>query len=70
MCYEVKCSTCGKSTWGGCGRHVESVHKKIPQGQHCLCRGWPGVKAVTDGSDGGAVSADAEPKAASTCVVL
>ncbi|KDP41564.1 hypothetical protein JCGZ_15971 [Jatropha curcas] len=43
MCYEVKCSSCGKTTWCGCGRHVRSVYKRIPQGQHCLCNGWPGV---------------------------
>ena len=44
MCYQTKCSSCGKTTWGGCGRHVLSVYKGIPEGQHCLCRAWPGVK--------------------------
>ncbi|KAI0090983.1 hypothetical protein BDY19DRAFT_668463 [Irpex rosettiformis] len=24
-CYAVKCSTCGKTTWKGCGQHVDSV---------------------------------------------
>lgn len=43
MCYQVKCGSCGKSTWAGCGRHVASVHRQIPQGQHCACRDWPGV---------------------------
>ncbi|KAI9394866.1 hypothetical protein POPTR_005G150300v4 [Populus trichocarpa] len=43
MCYRERCSTCGKTTWGGCGRHVPSVYRGIPEGQHCLCREWPGV---------------------------
>lgn len=43
MCYKVKCGTCGKPTWAGCGRHVASVHAQIPEGQHCACRDWPGV---------------------------
>ncbi|KAL0017555.1 hypothetical protein SO802_004624 [Lithocarpus litseifolius] len=47
MCYQTKCSTCGKTTWGGCGRHVLSVYKGIPEGQHCLCRAWPGVKETS-----------------------
>ncbi|OEL31571.1 hypothetical protein BAE44_0007410 [Dichanthelium oligosanthes] len=43
MCYQVKCGTCGKPSWEGCGRHVASVHAQIPEGQHCACRDWPGV---------------------------
>ncbi|CAN6304043.1 unnamed protein product, partial [Urochloa humidicola] len=43
MCYQVKCESCGKPTWAGCGRHVASVHAQIPEGQHCACRDWPGV---------------------------
>ncbi|KAK3149737.1 hypothetical protein QOZ80_3AG0221910 [Eleusine coracana subsp. coracana] len=43
MCFQVKCETCGKSTWAGCGRHVASVHAQVPEGQHCACRDWPGV---------------------------
>uniref|UniRef100_A0A0D9VXA9 Uncharacterized protein n=1 Tax=Leersia perrieri TaxID=77586 RepID=A0A0D9VXA9_9ORYZ len=46
MCRQVKCGTCGKSTWAGCGRHVASVHSQIPEGQHCACRDWPGVAAA------------------------
>ncbi|KAI4389508.1 hypothetical protein MLD38_001728 [Melastoma candidum] len=53
MCYEVKCSNCGKSTWGGCGRHVKLVYDQIPEGQHCLCRDWPGVKSGGDAAGSG-----------------
>lgn len=45
MCYEVKCSTCSKTSWGGCGRHVPAVYKRIPQGEHCHCKAWPGVNS-------------------------
>ncbi|CDP00993.1 unnamed protein product [Coffea canephora] len=44
MCYEDKCSSCGKTTWVGCGKHVASVYARIPQGKHCQCKDWPGVK--------------------------
>ncbi|CAN6450660.1 unnamed protein product [Victoria cruziana] len=44
MCFATKCSSCGKTTWGGCGRHVRCVHSEIKAGQHCICRPWPGVK--------------------------
>uniref|UniRef100_A0A7N0SXE3 Uncharacterized protein n=1 Tax=Kalanchoe fedtschenkoi TaxID=63787 RepID=A0A7N0SXE3_KALFE len=72
MCYEVKCSTCGKTTWGGCGRHVSSVYRGIAEGQHCGCRDWPGVKKV---SDGGSSAAEGGVSAAgggggSTCNIL
>ncbi|KAJ6398470.1 hypothetical protein OIU77_019296 [Salix suchowensis] len=52
MCYKVTCSTCGKSTWGGCGRHVPSVYRGIPEGQHCLCREWPGVDPKNPNGNG------------------
>ncbi|GJM96168.1 hypothetical protein PR202_ga12981 [Eleusine coracana subsp. coracana] len=50
MCYEVKCGTCGKSTWGGCGFHVASVQRQIPEGQHCTCHSWPGMAPAGVGS--------------------
>ena len=37
MCYEVKCKTCGKRTWAGCGRHKDSVMEKIPEEERCKC---------------------------------
>ena len=43
MCFQSKCGKCSKTTWQGCGRHVESVYKQIPEGQHCMCKDWPGV---------------------------
>uniref|UniRef100_A0A0E0GRP2 Uncharacterized protein n=1 Tax=Oryza nivara TaxID=4536 RepID=A0A0E0GRP2_ORYNI len=51
MCRQVKCETCGKSTWAGCGRHVASVHSQIADGQHCACRAWPGVATAAGEKD-------------------
>ena len=52
MCYESKCSNCGKTSWGGCGRHVPAVHKRIPEGQHCNCKAWPGVDSAVAADSG------------------
>lgn len=35
MCRAVTCTTCGKTTWAGCGQHVDQVKKGVPAGQWC-----------------------------------
>lgn len=35
MCRPVKCKTCGKTTWAGCGRHVARVRASVPAGSWC-----------------------------------
>ena len=35
MCYPVSCSTCGKTTWSGCGMHVDQVMKSVPKDKQC-----------------------------------
>ena len=37
MCYATKCGSCGKTTWGGCGRHVDSALRGVPEAQRCTC---------------------------------
>ncbi|KAG0585630.1 hypothetical protein KC19_2G026500 [Ceratodon purpureus] len=46
MCYSVGCSKCGKTSWGGCGRHVPGVYNTIADKEKnlCLCKSWPGVE--------------------------
>lgn len=39
MCYAVNCPACGKTTWDGCGQHVEGVMRAIPPEQRCQCNG-------------------------------
>jgi hypothetical protein len=38
MCRQVKCSSCGKATYAGCGKHVEQVLAGVPASQRCRCR--------------------------------
>ena len=35
MCRPVRCRICGKTTWDGCGRHVEQVRATVPDDQWC-----------------------------------
>jgi hypothetical protein len=35
MCYAVTCNKCGKTTWSGCGQHVDQVMRGIPKDQRC-----------------------------------
>ncbi|WP_344674136.1 hypothetical protein [Microbacterium dextranolyticum] len=41
----MTCTTCGKTTWAGCGQHVDQVMRNVPAAQRC-----PGhEKAAGDG---------------------
>lgn len=35
MCRAVVCKKCGKTTWAGCGQHVDQVMKNVPSSQRC-----------------------------------
>jgi hypothetical protein len=35
MCRAVACKTCGKTTWAGCGQHVDQVMRGVPSAQRC-----------------------------------
>jgi len=35
MCYPTTCTTCGKTTWAGCGQHVADVQRSVPAAQWC-----------------------------------
>ena len=37
MCSRVKCSSCGKPSFSGCGRHVEQVLGDVPPAERCHC---------------------------------
>lgn len=30
MCRAVSCKVCGKTTWAGCGQHVDQVKRTVP----------------------------------------
>lgn len=48
MCRAVTCRACGKTTWAGCGQHVDRVMRGVPASQRCTCD--------RDGGAGGAGS--------------
>lgn len=35
MCRAVTCRHCGKTTWAGCGQHVDQVMRGVPKAQQC-----------------------------------
>lgn len=35
MCTAVTCPICGKTTWAGCGQHIEQALAGVPQDQRC-----------------------------------
>jgi hypothetical protein len=35
MCRPVPCSICGKTTWAGCGDHIDQVKAIVPADQWC-----------------------------------
>lgn len=37
MCRPVTCKSCGKTTWAGCGQHIEEALSGVPQSQRCVC---------------------------------
>ena len=37
MCSPTRCHTCKKTTWSGCGSHVQQVMRSVPKQQRCTC---------------------------------
>ena len=35
MCRAVRCKTCSKTTWSGCGQHVNQVLAGVPRADRC-----------------------------------
>lgn len=35
VCRAVTCRQCGKTTWSGCGQHVDSVMAGVPSSDRC-----------------------------------
>ncbi|QDZ16698.1 hypothetical protein [Humibacter ginsenosidimutans] len=35
MCRAVNCKVCGKTTWAGCGQHIQQVKRTVPASQWC-----------------------------------
>ena len=37
MCRPTTCRSCSKTTWAGCGNHVDQVMSGVPHHQRCDC---------------------------------
>ena len=37
MCSPARCARCGKTTWSGCGMHVDAVMSRVAPAQQCTC---------------------------------
>jgi hypothetical protein len=54
MCQRIECSDCGKPSFAGCGRHIESVLGDVPTSERCRCRATSASPpAPADGAAGG-----------------
>ena len=51
MCRPATCKTCGKTTWAGCGQHVDQVRRGVPSGQ--WCNGHESASSGSAPSEGG-----------------
>jgi len=49
MCQRITCPVCGKPSFAGCGRHIESVLGDVPPAQRC-----PGHAPMADAPRGAA----------------
>lgn len=45
MCYPATCQRCGKTTWDGCGMHVDDVMSTVSKDQQCDCDSNPSAAA-------------------------
>lgn len=58
MCRPVTCNVCGKTTWAGCGQHINQVKAQVPRGQWCDGKHTPAeIKAAQDAKPKGLFSA-------------
>lgn len=37
MCRTVNCKNCNKTTWAGCGNHVDAVMANVSRADRCSC---------------------------------
>ncbi len=54
MCSPVRCRTCGKTTWSGCGAHVAQLRARVPADQ--WCEGHPKQERADGSQTGGLLS--------------
>ncbi|CAB4868695.1 unannotated protein [freshwater metagenome] len=50
MCRQATCKACKKTTWAGCGQHVQQVMKGVPKNARCTCTAAEKAAAAKSGS--------------------
>eukprot|EP01041_Mallomonas_annulata_P000957 gene957-1858_t len=45
LLHKTTCRSCGKATWSGCGMHIESALRGVPESDRCL--GWRQGRCTT-----------------------
>ncbi|MCH8611805.1 hypothetical protein [Arsenicicoccus dermatophilus] len=56
MCRPVTCQTCGRTTWAGCGRHVDHVKGSVPADRWCPGHGDAAAPGGQPGDQTGAAT--------------
>ncbi|GAB3669374.1 hypothetical protein GCM10027596_41330 [Nocardioides korecus] len=46
MCRPTTCTTCGKTTWAGCGQHVAQVRATVPADRWCAGQHTPAERSA------------------------
>jgi len=44
MCRQTDCKNCTKKTWAGCGKHIDSALRDVPEADRCS--GWKTGKCL------------------------
>ena len=52
MCRAVNCKICGKTTWAGCGQHVDQVMANVPRANRCAGHSEAEKQAASASSGG------------------
>ncbi|KQZ88437.1 hypothetical protein ASD62_03015 [Phycicoccus sp. Root563] len=50
MCRPVNCKVCGKTTWAGCGQHVDQVMAGVARADRCPGHSADEKAAASSGS--------------------
>ncbi|MFK5635916.1 MULTISPECIES: hypothetical protein [unclassified Ornithinimicrobium] len=50
MCRPVNCNICTKTTWAGCGQHVDQVMSGVPRSNRCQGHSDAEKAAASSGS--------------------
>ncbi|MDF9279029.1 hypothetical protein P4U43_14660 [Arthrobacter sp. EH-1B-1] len=52
MCRTTTCMYCRRTTWSGCGNHVDQVMRGVPNSERCTCSTVNGRTTTQEKSSG------------------